>query len=81
CEALAAGAPLVLSDIRAHRELAEAAMLVPPHDVEATARAIRAILAERPVARVERGLALAQHWSVEAMASAYEAVYVKALRA
>ncbi|HUR83538.1 MAG TPA: glycosyltransferase, partial [Thermoanaerobaculia bacterium] len=47
CEALAAGAPLVLSDIRAHRELAEAAMLVPPHDVEATARAIRAILAER----------------------------------
>ena len=81
CEALAAGTPLVLSDIRAHRELADAALLVPPRDVDATARAIRAILAERPASRIARGLALAEEWSVEAMTSAYEQVYLTALRA
>ncbi len=75
CEALAAGTPLVLSDIPAHRELADAALLVPSRDVDATAHAIRAILAERPASRIARGLALANEWSVEAMTSAYEQVY------
>lgn len=80
-ETFAAGTPMILSDVAAHREFADAAVLVPPRDVEATAAAIRSILDERPVARIERARTLAAQWSVEAMASAYEQVYVSVLRA
>ena len=75
-EAFAVGTPVILSDTRAHREFADAAMLVPLHDADATAAAIRSILDAPPLARIERGRALAAQWSIEAMASAYERVYV-----
>lgn len=74
-ECFAAGTPMILSDIPAHRDMADAALLVPLRDVPATAEAIRSILDARPQERIERARARAAEWSIDAMADAYERVY------
>jgi glycosyltransferase involved in cell wall biosynthesis len=80
-EAFAAGTPIVLSDVDAHRGFSGEALLVPLHDVESTAAAIRSILDERPVKRIARARARAAQWSIEAMTDAYERVYANVARA
>lgn len=74
-ECFAAGTPVILSDVDAHRPFAGEALLVPLRDVDATAAAIRAVLDERPLERIERARARAAEWSIAAMTDAYERVY------
>ena len=82
-EALAAGTPMILSDIDTHRELAEEseALFVPPRDVDATAAAIRNVLDDRDGAqrRADRARERVAAWTVEAMTDAYEAIYASLL--
>lgn len=77
-ECFAAGTPMILSDIPPHRDVADAALLVPRRDVAATAEAIRSILDARPQERIERARARAAAWSIDAMATEYERVYALA---
>lgn len=78
-ESFAAGTPAILSDISAHRELAAdgAAMIVPLRDVEATARAIRAMLDEPATAAAQARIARASmgRRSIGTVASAFERLY------
>lgn len=80
-EAMAAGAPVVASDIRALREVSGgAAMLVPVGDVEAWAGALEALLLQ-PAVRAEMVEAGRQHaslYSWEATAAATLGVYREA---
>jgi glycosyltransferase involved in cell wall biosynthesis len=78
-EAMASACPLVVSDISAHRELVDSssALLVPAGDPHAAAQAILATL-ENPQAaraRASNALALAKQWSIEKMATDYQALY------
>ena len=78
-EAFAARAPVILSDIPAHRELAAggAAMLVPLRDVAATTRAIRDVL-DDPHAATERATEarrMVAEWSVASVATAFGDLY------
>src|SRR6185312_13629982 len=52
-EAMAAGCPLVVTDLPAHREILDerSARFVPPDDPAALARALREVLADRVSAR------------------------------
>jgi glycosyltransferase involved in cell wall biosynthesis len=78
-EAMACGCPLVVSDIAAHREILDddSALFVPCDDAAAAAEAIRKTLVspEAAEARARTARTLAEPWSVERMARAYEAVY------
>jgi glycosyltransferase involved in cell wall biosynthesis len=78
-ETLAAGTPLVATDVRGLRELAaDGAVLLASHgDPRALAAAIRRVLEDRALAdELERaGLALARRHSEERMAAAYLALY------
>jgi glycosyltransferase involved in cell wall biosynthesis len=78
-EAFAARAPVILSDIAAHRELVDggAAALVPLRDVAATTRVICDVLDDPHAARqrVGRARRLAARWSVASVAAAFEEVY------
>ncbi|MDH3592007.1 MAG: glycosyltransferase [Planctomycetota bacterium] len=76
-EALAAGRPVVASDIAAHREiLGEHAWFAPPGDVGAWSRAIeQALDAEAP--RLARARAHAATFSWDAAVAALEAVLVR----
>lgn len=78
-EGFAAGLPMIVSDIAPHREMATAseALFVQPRDVEATARAMRAMLDDPSAARerAARARERARAWSIEAMASHYESLY------
>lgn len=77
-ECLAAGTPMVLSDIPTHRELAAGdALFVPPGDVAAAIDAIRDVLVHREaaLARSQSVLRQAHAWSVAQMTDAYENVY------
>lgn len=82
-ESLAAGTPMVLSNIDPHREVArEGASFVPVGDVDATAAAIRTILDNRAAAR-ERTARVSQRvhgWSIGAMTDAYENAYTTVIR-
>lgn len=77
-EAMAAGTPVIASDIPALREVAgDAAVLVPPGDADAWAQALEGLLAEptRRAALVEAGRHRASRYSWEATAAATLAVY------
>ena len=82
-EAFAAGTPVVLSDIPAHRDLAPqgSVLFVGVDDVEGTARAMAAVLND-PVAAIERARlarsTLSTH-SVEAAGDALEHFYLEVL--
>ncbi|HEX6177589.1 MAG TPA: glycosyltransferase, partial [Thermoanaerobaculia bacterium] len=77
-EAAAAGCPLVLSDIPAHREcLDDAALFAAPEDPKALARAILQAL-DDPAdarARAERARTIAAGWSIERAAAAHLRIY------
>jgi glycosyltransferase involved in cell wall biosynthesis len=75
-ETLAAGTPLVATDVRGNRELlgpSEAALLVPPGDDDSMSSAIRRILDDRHLAAAlaERGRRLAAAHTDQAMLDAY----------
>ena len=78
-ESFAAGTPVILSDITAHRELAsdDAAVLVPLRDIGATACAIQSVLDDPTAAfnrsRIARGSVA--DWSIAAAAAAFEELY------
>ena len=78
-EAMACGTPVVLSDIAAHREMADprAAVFVDGQDASAVADALIACLRDRPEARARAACAqaLARAWSPEAMGADYDVVY------
>lgn len=82
-EAMACGTPVVLSDIRAHRDLAgtSAAMFVDGQDAAAVAGALAACLRDRPAARARATHAqtLMRTLSPEAMGAEYDAVYRRVL--
>jgi glycosyltransferase involved in cell wall biosynthesis len=83
-ESFAAGAPAILSDIPAHRQLAadDAALLVPVGDVSATAAAIRQTLDDRTsaLARARRARLKVDASPVTAVAAEYERVYAELAR-
>src|SRR5205085_2343578 len=78
-EAFAAGTPAVLSDIPAHRAIADeqSALFVPLHDPAATAAAIRRALDERAeaMARARNARKRVEPATIKTMADAYESVY------
>lgn len=81
-EAFALRVPAILSDIPAHRALADetSAFLVERPDAHNTARAMRALLADRPEARrrAEAARARIESYSLSAMTTAFEMVYADA---
>jgi glycosyltransferase involved in cell wall biosynthesis len=78
-EAMACGTPVVLSDIDAHRALADtrAAVFVDGRDATAVADALIACLRDRPVARARAAHAqtLVRASSPDAMGADYDAIY------
>jgi glycosyltransferase involved in cell wall biosynthesis len=78
-EAAAAGCPLVVSDIPAHREFLDerSAVLVPPGRPAALADAVRAVLRDVDSARrrAENAAAAVRSLTIAASADAYELVY------
>jgi glycosyltransferase involved in cell wall biosynthesis len=77
-EAAAAGCPLVLSDIEAHRFFDDrSALFAPPGDADAIAAAIAASLDDPAAARARACQAseLVREWSVERASSAYLRIY------
>ncbi len=78
-EAMAAGAPLIVSDIAAHREFLDesCAILVPPRDEAAVAGALAAVL-DDPAGAATRAAEARRRvagFSVRAMTSSFEALY------
>ncbi len=72
-EAMASGTPVVASAVTSIPEVvADAALLCPPHEPEAFARALRRVLEDAPLARTlrERGLARARAFTWEATGDA-----------
>jgi glycosyltransferase involved in cell wall biosynthesis len=82
-EAMAGGCPVVLSDIPAHREIADStsALFVPVDDVNALAAAIDRLVADRREAlqRAERASERVVSMTVGTMADRYDAVYNEVL--
>jgi glycosyltransferase involved in cell wall biosynthesis len=82
-EAMAACCPVILSDIPAHREIADmsSALFVPVDDVGELASAMGVLLADRDAAqaRAKQAFARIESMTVTTMADAYEAVYRKVL--
>ncbi|ABM61558.1 glycosyltransferase [Halorhodospira halophila] len=80
-EALSCGLPALLSDIPAHRELAEhageAVRLVPEHSTKAWAEALHAAASDcnLPARRYAARQAAERHFSARAMAKQYMALY------
>jgi glycosyltransferase involved in cell wall biosynthesis len=78
-EAMACGAPLVLSDIPAHRGVAaDAALFFPARDPRSLAQQICSLLLEDPAKtqrRVDIGARLLEPFSIGSMADGYEDVY------
>jgi phosphatidylinositol alpha-mannosyltransferase len=85
-EAMAAGVPVVASDIEGYREVVRDGvdgLLVPPNDPNALAAAIRRVLSEPELAAALKaaGRSRAQAFSWQAVAPRLEAVYDRVLRA
>jgi glycosyltransferase involved in cell wall biosynthesis len=82
-EAFAAGTPVLLSDIPAHRAISdsESAWFTPLHDVDATAAVMRELLSNRDVAlqRARSARARIARSSVAAVTDAFESVYDEVL--
>lgn len=81
-EAMAAGAPLVCSDLPGFRAVAVgAATLVPPGDPDALAGALRAVLSDDAAAArmAEAGARRARDYDWERLAAGVEAAYERAL--
>ncbi len=82
-EAMAGGCPVVLSDIAAHREVADAssALFVPVDDVDALSAAIDRLVADKRGALQRAGQAAQRvaSMTVTTMANGYDAVYNEAL--
>ena len=82
-EAMAAGRPVVVSDIPAHREILdeESAVWVDPHDTDAIAAAVLNVLADPVTANALAISARARtrHWSAAAVAAEYDAAYRRVL--
>jgi len=82
-EAMAGCCPLILSDITAHREIADSssALFVPVDDVSALSTAIRTLIADKDAAlrRAEKAFKRVESMTPAAMADAYEAVYNEVL--
>ena len=82
-EAMAGCCPVILSDIPAHREVADesSALFVPVDDAHALSSAMATLLANQQAAqeRAERAFMHVKSMSVTAMADAYEAIYRQAL--
>jgi len=74
-ESFAAGVPVILSDTESHRPFADAALLVPPGDVQATAVAIETILDGEARERIAAASQLAAMRTAEANIAACRAVY------
>jgi glycosyltransferase involved in cell wall biosynthesis len=78
-EAMACGSPLVLSDIPAHREIADegCAVFVDPRNRQQTAVSILQVLRDRNEARARTvaARARAEEWSTDHMVQSYERVY------
>jgi glycosyltransferase involved in cell wall biosynthesis len=78
-EAAAAGVPLVVSDVPAHREFLgdDAALFVDPYSIGDVADAIVGTLADRGAAasRAARAREVVCRWSVDAAVAQYDAVY------
>jgi len=78
-EAMAAGCPLIATDIPEHREFldAESALLVPVNDPAALASAIAYVLSDPDAARrrAERATGRVADMSIAVAADAYESVY------
>ncbi|QGG95138.1 glycosyltransferase family 4 protein [Actinomarinicola tropica] len=75
-EGMAARTPVVAADLPGYRNVARAgrdALLPPPGDVAALARALRTVLtdADRAASLVESGIERAQHFSMDALAARY----------
>jgi alpha-1,3-rhamnosyl/mannosyltransferase len=82
-EALACGTPLVCSDRTSFPEVVgDAALLVDPDDDEATVRALATVIAGGPevVARRQRGLERARHFTWERAARATLEIYRRVAR-
>lgn len=83
-EAFAAGVPVILSDIPAHREIADesCAWFAPVGDVAGTAEAIRAILCGGSTveARIRAARRRVEHSAIRSMADAYLDVYERVRR-
>jgi glycosyltransferase involved in cell wall biosynthesis len=79
-EAMREGTPVVLTDVPGNREVAadDAALLVPPGDVDAMASTILALLSD-PARRAAQGArghdVVAGHFRVEAMGAALAVLY------
>jgi len=82
-EAMAGGCPVVLSDIPAHREIADAssALFVPVDDADALSAAVDHLVTDKHGAlqRAGRANERVASMTVTAMADAYDAVYNEAL--
>ncbi|MGH8992933.1 MAG: glycosyltransferase family 4 protein [Acidimicrobiia bacterium] len=84
-EAMAAGTPVVASDIAGYRDVARSdqeALLVPPGDAGALAQALERVLGDGQLAGqlVESGLARTATFSMDRLAERYSALYSTLLR-
>jgi glycosyltransferase involved in cell wall biosynthesis len=83
-EAMAGGCPVVLSDMPAHREIADAssALFVPVDDIPALSAAIEELVGNKEAAlrRAEAASERVGSMTIKAMADAYEAVYKGVLK-
>ena len=76
---MAAGVPVVCSDIDGYRQALDGCgVLVAPGDAEALGRALVETLAMPPAASVEHGRERAQRWSMATLADRYEELYASA---
>jgi phosphatidylinositol alpha-mannosyltransferase len=81
-EAMAAGVPVVCSDIDGYRQaLAGCGTLVAPGEPMALADALRDVLVSPPSGTVDDGRRRAREWSMEVLADRYEALYADAASA
>lgn len=80
-EAMAAGCPVVCSDIDGYRQAsADHALLVPPGDADALGAALSRVLADPPSPRARNAArAHAQGWSMDRLGSCYADVYEEAI--